>query len=71
MDIIQKQKLITKVNKSKHSKEIWEIVKYIKILKEDPGMPSDKIDEVIKSLNLPFSLHLFITGNFSNLIDCV
>ena len=43
------------------------VVKNLKVLKDD-GYSDEKVEDVIKSLDLPFKEHLFIMGNFSNLM---
>ena len=46
---------------------LCKFVKNLKVLK-DNGNSNEKIEDVIKSLDLPFKEHLFIMGNFSNLM---
>ena len=48
--------------------QVKEIIARLKIL-SDSGMTEQEIMEVIKKMDLPFNIHLFITGNFSKLID--
>ena len=46
---------------------LCKITKNLKVLKDD-GYSDEKVENVIKLLDLPFKEHLFIMGNFSNLM---
>lgn len=46
---------------------VVKILKNLQLLKK-AGKTNDEIMEVITSLKLPFSVHMFITGYFSDLI---
>ena len=48
-------------------KQVDEIVKRLRLLKK-AGKNNEEIVEVIKSLDLPLGLHLYLMGNFSKLI---
>lgn len=48
--------------------EAIEVILRLQKLQEN-NMPNHEIEHVIKELNLPFSLHMFIMGNFSELME--
>lgn len=49
-------------------KEIINLIEGFRLLKQT-GKSDDYILEIIQSLELPLSVHLFITGNFSALMN--
>ncbi len=61
------QSLITKINQSPKSKEIKQIIQRLQQLRI-LGKTDAEIEEVIKKMDLPLGLHLFITGNYSSLM---
>lgn len=66
MESLKRQMELSK--KLAKSKEATEICKRLKMLKED-GMETSEIESVIKQMNLPIGMHLFIMGNFSDLME--
>ena len=50
------------------SPQVVGICKRLKVLKES-GMENYEIESVIKQMNLPLGLHIFIMGNFSDLME--
>ena len=46
---------------------LCEIVQKLQVLRNE-GLNNSEIEEVIKKMNLPLNEHLFIFGNFSNLM---
>lgn len=69
MKILQETLLADKINNSKRKKEIIEIIKKLQILDKD-NTPT-KMNKIIYDLNLPLSLHLFITAKYSELMDLI
>jgi len=65
MNIIEQVKFYKKVKP-----EVWEIVKRLQALRNN-GKTENEIENIIDSLNLPIGLHLFIKGNYSNLMSAV
>ena len=71
MDIFEKQKLIKKVNSSDKATQIWGIIENLKKLRVEHKFTDTELHGVINKLELPFGIHLFITGHFSDLCDCI
>ena len=61
----RKQKISKIVN---GDKKMFEICQRLKVLRL-AGMEDEKIVDVIQSLNLPLKYHLFIMGNFSDILS--
>lgn len=62
-DLNKQLKLIETLNKNP---TLCEIVRKLQTLYLD--MTNQEIEEVIKEMDLPFNLHLFVMGNFSDLM---
>ncbi len=68
--------LIAKIKRSSKAQTIFEVVKKLQSLQgfaerygnDGQGERVD-INEVINKMDLPFDVHLFITGNFSDLME--
>jgi len=54
------------VNKIKSSPNLLNLVKKLQLIRQDKNID---INNEIYKLNLPIGTHLFITGNFSDLMD--
>jgi len=63
MDILEKRKFYQKV-----PDECWDFVKQLQALRK-LGKTDAEILEILVSLKLPLRKHLFITGNFTVLMD--
>lgn len=65
--------LIAKIKKSSQSVAIFAIIKRLQSLYNMGKRYSDagtvNIDEIIKQMDLPLDIHLFITGNFNDLME--
>ena len=62
MDITRQKKLIKIL---KENNELLKLVTKLSVLKQDKKLD---IDKVINDLELPLNYHLFIKGNFSELM---
>lgn len=66
--IIRKQKVCKALNSHPQKEMLIKLVKGFQQL-EESGYSKDKINEVIQKLELPLTLHLWFTANYSDLIS--
>lgn len=63
---MQPTKELKLINTLKENEGLRKIVKGLQTLHQDPTL---KPIETIRSLNLPLGVHLYITGNYSDLMQ--
>jgi hypothetical protein len=65
VDILDRAKLYKRVDST-----TWEVIKRMQKLRQ-LGQTDKEIEAVIKSLNLPLGMHMFILGHYSDLMEAV